>query len=130
MKYEPQHFTAPDGTDMVVLTAEAFDELRALAEEGEEVADARAAHERVRAGEGTIPSAVLKLILEEELHPIAAWRRYRGLSQAKLAERSGLSQVWIGRIEAGGGYGSRETRRKLAEALHAPLWALEKDFEG
>lgn len=130
MKHEPQHFTAPDGTDMVVMTAEAYDELRVLAEEGEEVADAHAIRARIESGEGTIPSDVLNLIVDEGIHPIAAWRRYRGLSQAKLARRSGLSQVWIGRIEGGGGYGSRETRRKLAEALDAPLWALDEEFEG
>lgn len=130
MKHEPQHFTAPDGTDMVVITAEAYEELRTLADEGEEVADARTIRGRIDKGEGTIPSDVLKLILDEGLRPIAAWRRYRGLSQAKLARSSGLSQVWIGRIEAGGGYGSRETRRKLAEALDAPLWALDEEFEG
>ena len=129
MKFEPQHFTAPDGTDMVVLTADAYDQLRALAGEGEELIDACATRRRISGGEGTIPSEVLDLILDEGLHPIAAWRRYRALSQAKLAHRSGLSQVWIGRIEAGGGYGSRETRRKLAEALDAPLWALEEDFD-
>lgn len=128
MKYEPQHFTAPDGTDMVVITGQAYDELRALAEQREEAVDARAIRGRINSGEGTIPSDVLTLILDEAIHPIAAWRRYRGLSQAKLARRSGLSQVWISRIEAGGGYGSRETRRKLAEALDAPLWALEEDF--
>jgi hypothetical protein len=33
----------------------------------------------------------------------------------------------VSRIEAGGGYGSRETRRKLAEALQAPVWALEDE---
>lgn len=130
MKHEPQHFTAPDGTDMVVLTAEAYDQLRALAEEGEEIVDAHAIRMRVNNGEGTIPADVLKMILDERLHPIAAWRRYRGLSQAKLARSSGLSQVWIGRIESGGGYGSRDTRRKLAQALDAPLWALDEDFDG
>ena len=130
MKYEPQHFTGPDGTDMVVLTAEAYDRLRALADEGEDIADAGAIRTRINSGEGTIPSEVLELILDDGVHPIAAWRRHRGLSQAKLARRSGLSQVWIGRIEGGGGYGSRDTRRKLAEALDAPLWALDEDFEG
>ena len=128
MKHAPQHFRAPDGTDMVVLTAEDFEELRSLAEEGEEIVDARAVRDRVAAGEGTIPAEVLAAILDEELHPMAAWRRYRGLSQAALARRSGLSQVWISRIERGGGYGSRETRRKLAAALEAPVWALDEDF--
>jgi ribosome-binding protein aMBF1 (putative translation factor) len=130
MKYDPQHFTAPDGTDMVVLTADAYERLRALADEGEEIVDARAVRSRISSGEGTIPGEVLKLILDQGLHPIAAWRRYRGLSQSKLARLSGLSQVWIGRIESGGGYGSRETRRKLAQALDAPLWALDEEFEG
>ncbi len=54
------------------------------------------------------------------------WHRHRGLSQAALAAKAGLSQVWISRIERGGGYGSRETRRKLAEALEAPVWGLEE----
>jgi hypothetical protein len=35
----------------------------------------------------------------------------------------------VSRIEAGGGYGSLETRRKLAAALEAPVWALEEEEE-
>ena len=79
------------------------------------------------AGEGTLPGEVLDMILDGGRHPIAAWRRYRGLSQAALARKAGLSQVWISRIERGGGHGSRATRRKLADALDAPLWALEDE---
>lgn len=127
MKYEPQHFTAPDGTDMVVLTAEDFERLRLIAEDGEGVAEALAVKARIAAGEGTMPGAVLDMILDEQVTPLAAWRRYRGLSQAALAREAGLSQVWISRIERGGGYGSRETRRKLAAALDAPVWALEDE---
>lgn len=130
MGYEPQHFTAPDGTDMVVVTAEEFERLTALAEEGEDSVVAQAIRDRIAGGEGSVPSDVLKLILEDEMRPIVAWRRYRGLSQAGLARRSGLSQMWISRIERSGGYGSRETRRKLAEALDAPIWALDEDFDG
>ena len=37
----------------------------------------------------------------------------------------GLSQVSLSRIESGGGAGSAATRRKVAEALEAPVWALE-----
>ena len=64
-------------------------------------------------------------MIEHGLSPLAAWRRHRGLSQVALAKKAGLSQVWVGRIEAGGGYGSQATRRKLAAALEAPVWALE-----
>ena len=83
---------------------------------------------RIDASEGTMPGEVLGAILDEGLHPIAAWRRYRGLSQAELVRRTGLSQVWLSRIESGGGTGSAATRRKVAEALEAleaPVWALE-----
>ena len=80
---------------------------------------------QIDAGEGTMPGEDLGAILDDGLHPIAAWRRYRGLSQAELARRTGLSQVWLSRIESGGGTGSAATRRKLAEALAAPVWGLE-----
>ena len=80
-----------------------------------------------RDGERTMPAEVLALILDDGLSPLAAWRRYRGLSQAALAAKAGLSQVWVGRIEGGGGYGSPATRRKLATALEAPVWALDDE---
>jgi DNA-binding XRE family transcriptional regulator len=128
MSYHPQHFTAPDGSDMVVLKAEDYERLRALAEDGEEVIEAQAIKARIDAGEGTVPGEVVKLMIVEGVHPVAAWRRHRGLSQAALARKTGLSQVWISRIERGGGYGSRDTRRKLAAALDAPVWALEEEL--
>ena len=96
-------------------------------EEEDEAAAALGVLAQVREGAGTMPAEVLNSILDEGLAPLAAWRRHRGLSQAELARRAGLSQVWVSRIERGGGYGSRETRRKLAETLAAPLWALEDD---
>lgn len=125
MSYEPQTFSAPDGTEMVILPAADYTRLKLLAEDAEEVLEAEKALARIEAGEGTMPGEVLNMILDEDLHPIAAWRRYRGLSQAALARKAKLSQVWISRIERGGGYGSQETRRKLAAALDAPSWALE-----
>ena len=127
MSYEPQTFSAPDGTEMVILPAAEFARLKLLAQEGEELAEGQKILARIEAGEGTMPSEVLSLILDEGLHPVAAWRKHRRLSQAALAKRARLSQVWISRIERGGGYGSRETRRKLADALDAPIWALEDE---
>src|SRR5688572_30801128 len=99
MSYEPQHFTAPDGTEMVVLRAQDYQRLRALAEDGEDVVAAMAIKARIDAGEGTVPGEVVKLMIVDDLHPVAAWRRYRGLSQAALARKAKLSQVWISRIE-------------------------------
>jgi transcriptional regulator with XRE-family HTH domain len=125
MNVAVQRFMTPEGTEMVVLPAKDFDRMAALAADGEDVADARVTLARIDAGEGTMPGEVLGAILDDGLHPIAAWRRYRGLSQAELARRTGLSQVWLSRIESGGGTGSEATRRKVAEALEAPVWALE-----
>ena len=128
MSYEPQTFAAPDGTEMVILTACDYARLKQLAgEEEEDAAEALRALAEIREGAGTMPAEVLDLILDEGLTSLAAWRRHRGLSQAELARRAGLSQVWISRIERGGGYGSRGTRRKLSAALDAPLWALEDE---
>lgn len=127
MNYEPQHFVAPDGTEMVVLTASDYERLRSLAEDEEDVAEAMAIAARIDGGEPTVPGEVVHRIIVDGEHPVAAWRRHRRLSQAALARKTGLSQVWIGRIERGGGYGSRDTRRKLAAALEVPLWALEDE---
>ena len=94
------------------------------ADDGDDIAGLLAIEARAKT-EGTVPGEVVKAIIEGGLSPLGAWRRHRGFSQVALAREAGLSQVWVGRIEAGGGYGSRETRRKLAAALDAPLWALE-----
>jgi DNA-binding XRE family transcriptional regulator len=127
MNYQPQRFTAPDGTEMVVLKAADYERLHALAEEGKDVVEGLVALARIEAGEATVPGEVVHSMIVDGMSPIAAWRKYRGLSQAALAKKAGLSQVWVSRIEAGGGYGSRETRRKLAQALEAPVWALEDE---
>ena len=128
MSYEPQTFSTPDGTEMVILPAAEFARLKVLAQEGEDLAESQDTLARVKAGEGAMPGEVLHLILDEGLHPVAAWRNHRHLSQAALARKAGLSQVWISRIERGGGYGSRETRRKLAAALNAPVSALDNEL--
>jgi DNA-binding XRE family transcriptional regulator len=129
MNYQPQTFQTPDGTEMVILPAADFARLMALADDREDLVDVTAILARINAGEGTMPSEVLTAVLEEGLTPLAAWRRYRGITQVELAKRAGLSQVWVGRIEAGGGYGSLKTRKALAAALDAPLWGLDHDFE-
>src|SRR3954470_21439439 len=127
MSYDPQTFAAPDGTRMVILEAAEYARLKQLAGVEDDVEEAREALAKIRSGAGTMPAGVLNLILDDGITALEAWRRHRGLSQAELARRAGLSQVWISRIERRGGYGSRDTRRKLASALSAPLWALEDD---
>ena len=127
MGQEPQSFVTPDGTKMVVLPEKDYARLIALVEDAQDLSAAKDQLERIAAGEGTMPSDVLKLMLDEELTAIAAWRKYRGLTQAALARAAGCSQVWLSRIEAGAGHGTPKMRRAIAAALDAPLWALEDE---
>ena len=129
MGYEPQRFQAPDGTKMVVLVAADYDRLLEAYDDAGDIAAAEVTLRAIEDGEGLIPSAVLMPILNEGVSPITAWRRHRGLSQAELARRAGISQVWLGRIEAGDGYGRLRTRRALAAALDAPDWSLDIEAE-
>jgi len=46
-------------------------------------------------------------------------------SQAGWAPRTGLSWVWVSRIESSGSTGSGAIRHKLAAALGSPVWALK-----
>jgi transcriptional regulator with XRE-family HTH domain len=58
---------------------------------------------------------------------IRAARRATGLSQFQLAERSGLSADFIGKVERGTTSPSLESLKAIADALHLPLRDL---FEG
>lgn len=127
MGYEPQKFTAPDGTEMVVLPATDFERLRLLAEEGEDVAVAREQLARIAAGEGTVPGPVVDLMLDEGLSAIAAWRKYRGMTQAELSAAAGCTQAWLSQLESGVRHGRPRLRKALAKALDAPLWSLDDD---
>jgi transcriptional regulator with XRE-family HTH domain len=58
---------------------------------------------------------------------IRAARKAKGLSQFQLAERSGLSADFIGKVERGSTSPSLESLKAIADALRLPLRDL---FEG
>ena len=124
MGFETQVLTAPDGSELVVLKRADFEALLEAWEDAEDVIAARVALKELEA-QGGMPDEVVTAILDEGLTPVAAWRRFRGLSQAELARRARISQVWLGRIESGNGHGRPKVRAALAAALGAPLWALD-----
>lgn len=129
MTYQPQHLQAPDGTPLVVITRDEYEWLRARAPENDDARDVRAA-DRARADSDLrYPASVVDAMICGE-SPIAAWRRHRGLSQAALANRAGVAQTAISRLERPGGrvgrpVGRRVTRQAIARALDVPLAALE-----
>lgn len=80
-----------------------------------------AAMARLESGEDElVPADAVARILAGESR-VRVWRDLRGLTQAQLAEASGINRVQIADIEAGGKTGSVATLKKLASALGVGL---------
>jgi DNA-binding XRE family transcriptional regulator len=50
-------------------------------------------------------------------HPVAAWRKHRGLTQLELAGAAGIDRAYLANLERGAKSGSAETLAKIARAL-------------
>lgn len=99
--------------EMVTITREEYDR---LLEAAEDLADIEA-YDRAKAqGGDSIPDEYVGRILDGE-SPLRVFRDWRGLTQARLAELSGVNRVQIANIEGGSRTGSVETLKKLVEAL-------------
>jgi predicted transcriptional regulator len=55
--------------------------------------------------------------ISEGIHPVRAWRDYRGLSQRALAAKVGIDPSMVARWEAGRNLPRLPELRRLAEAL-------------
>lgn len=76
-----------------------------------------AAYDRAKSEGGvSIPDEYVGRILDGE-SPLRVFRDWRGLTQAQLAEASGVNRVQITSIERGRASGSVETLKRLAEVL-------------
>ena len=64
-----------------------------------------------------IPHEVVKATLLENRSIIRAWREYFGLTQQELAQRAGLSQPTLARLEKADSRPRTSTLKKLAAAL-------------
>jgi len=124
MDTEPQFLTAADGSRLVVIPEAEYERLLAGGDDETDARVGKAILANIQR-EGTMPSGVLDIILDRGVSAVRAWRFHRKLSIADLAQAAGLSQAFISKIERGKVYGTRETRRKLANALDAPLWTLD-----
>ena len=62
----------------------------------------------------TIPHDIVKIMSEKEVSAIAAWRIYRGLTQAQAAEKAGISQAALSQIEKVGTRPQAKTREQFA----------------
>lgn len=72
-----------------------------------------------------IPNDVVNIMFEQDVSLLAAWRVYRNLSQADVAERTGLTQSAISQAERKGSKPQKKTREKLAKIYQCKPEQLE-----
>lgn len=111
-EFEVQGFITPDGTEMVIVRREDWDVVCSLAQ---------SAMAKIEEEAMNIPYDVEQYV-KLGLNPVAAWRRHVGVTQTVLADKVGVTQAAIARIEAGPtGAGRDDTLTRIAKALGAPL---------
>lgn len=120
-----QIIRSPSGEELVVLSRAEFDRLAALAATAEEDAADVAAYDSAIAAlaegaEALLPAKVSALILEGESR-LAAIRKWRGLSQAELAEKAQLRQGTVSDLETGRRKGAAPTLERIASTLDVPM---------
>ena len=72
-----------------------------------------------------IPNDVVNIMFEQDVSLLAAWRVYRNLSQADVAERTGLTQSAISQAERKESKPQKKTREKLAKIYQCKPEQLE-----
>ena len=75
----------------------------------------------VRRGEEELLTAEEALAFVDAATPLAFWRRKRGLTQAALAGRAGISQSALAGMESGARIGTARVLKRVAEALGVRL---------
>ncbi|MDR2488185.1 MAG: helix-turn-helix domain-containing protein [Desulfovibrio sp.] len=84
---------------------------------------------RPESAEAVIPLAVSKAANMEGKSLVRAWREYKGLSQADMAERMGISRPAYAQLETKGANTRATTLHRLAAALEVPWEQLCDDEE-
>jgi DNA-binding XRE family transcriptional regulator len=122
---KPQFIKAPSGETLVVLPEGEYEALLDAAD----AAHARMAMEAVRRGEMPVLSS--KEVDEAFAHPtpLPFWRSRKGLTQAVLAKRVGISQSYLAGLEKGKRKGDPALFLRLARALDVPMEALVAEDE-
>jgi antitoxin component HigA of HigAB toxin-antitoxin module len=122
---KPQIVRAANGEEMVLLSKADYEALVDAAAEAEEDAadlvmyDARMAD--LRSGiDARLPPEVSAALLKGA-SLLKALRKWRGLTQADLANATGMAQGYVSDLEAGRRKGTPETLAKIAGRLDIPV---------
>jgi len=108
------------GQRIAMLPADDYARLVAIAEERDDIAAADAADKRRAEGEEYIPFALINSIIQGE-NALRAWRNYRGMTLAALADQTGSRKSALSDIENGKAQGKPALWRKLADALNVTV---------
>lgn len=65
----------------------------------------------------TIPHAVARLVLTQDMSPVKAWREHLGLTQREVARRMGITQSAFAQFEKPEAKLRKSTRQKIADGL-------------
>ncbi|MFN9210104.1 MAG: helix-turn-helix domain-containing protein [Betaproteobacteria bacterium] len=104
-----------------VVPAEIWARVRELIEDAEDLADL----ERFdREDDGIRYPGAVAYAMADGVHPVRAWREYRGFTQQQLAAAAKVSKPFLSQIEGSKRAGSTATLRKLARALKVPVGAV------
>ena len=120
---EPQFIRTPSGDELVVLTRADYDALlEALAEAEEDAADIAVydARKAELGGADDVLPAQVNAALLRGARLLEALRDWRGMTQTRLAEATGLAQGYLSDLERGRRQGTPETLTRIAAALDVP----------
>jgi DNA-binding XRE family transcriptional regulator len=114
------HFTSETGEKMVALSEAEFE----LIEDALDCAEIDRIQAQVARGEceSLTHSEVIEML--DAPTSLAFWRKKRGLTQAKLAERVGVSQAYIADLSNGKRKGDPALFLRLAKALNVQMESL------
>ncbi len=99
-------------------------------EDDRDIRRADAIMAEVKAGKtALIPAQVVESIVLKGMHPVRAWRLYRGWTGGVLAGKAKLTRTTISQIETGKRKGTIAVYKALAKALGTSFTSLV-DIEG
>lgn len=105
-------FTTEGGEELAIMPRAAYEALIDAADEAQDLIDVRA-----RRDEPTISHDLAVAVIKGEMHPVEAWRKERGLTQAQLAGKTGVRPATISDIESGKSQGRFDVMQRVAAAL-------------
>jgi DNA-binding XRE family transcriptional regulator len=125
---ERQIITTPSGEELVIVPRAEYEALvRAAGEATEDAADIAAYDARKHDPEGAarLPAELTMAMLKGD-NRLKALRKWRGLTQAQLAEATGLGQGYLSALEKDRRTASAKAAEKMAHALAVPAVWLRK----